>query len=142
MDDTRRLLGIVMALATAACTTYGQGSAPDPEPTDAVSVEYQLKADLRRLVVAQEVYFSERLTYTMDLMDLFEVANAFSDSTAPRFAFDPAVVITMVSADRTGWSATATHKRSLAIACGVFIGSAESPLEGVITMGQPECPRP
>src|SRR5690606_28512418 len=55
-----------------------------------------LKSDLRNLVVAQESYFYENQTYTTDPVVL-------------NFRSSQNVSVTFVSADGSGWSATATH---------------------------------
>ena len=134
----------VLAVLLVGCASQSREPSPAPDPgVDLVAIEFQLKAALRRLVVAQEIYYSERATYAPDLFTLLEMAEMRVDSSGGvRFSPDPAVFIAIVAADQTGWSATASHEHAPSVGCGVFVGSAASPLEGVVTMGQPECPRP
>jgi prepilin-type N-terminal cleavage/methylation domain-containing protein len=85
-----------------------------------------LKSDLRNLVVAQESYFYENQTYTTDPVVL-------------NFRSSQNVSVTFVSADGSGWSATATHSVASPTTCGVFYGSHAPPLAATVSEGQIAC---
>lgn len=70
-----------------------------------------LKTDLRNLATAQEAYFFENATYTGD-------ANILS------YRSSPGVVLSIVDATTSGWSAKATHPASFPLICALFAGSA------------------
>lgn len=82
-----------------------------------------LKADLRNLASAQEVYFFENSRYTSDVSRL-------------KMQTSPGVVLSIVDATGAGWSAKATHPASFPLTCALFTGSvtALSPatVEGLI----------
>ena len=82
-----------------------------------------VKADLHHLVQAQEGYFHEHQTYAPDPGVLGLRASR-------------GVVVTMVAASGTGWSAQAVHPAAVPVTCAVYYGTA-APLppagaEGVI----------
>jgi type IV pilus assembly protein PilA len=78
-----------------------------------------MKTDLRNLVTAEEAYFSDNTTYT-----------STSASLVASFHASAGNAITFVSANGTGWSATATNTFVPASAtghiCGVWVGGAAS----------------
>ncbi|HUO50973.1 MAG TPA: prepilin-type N-terminal cleavage/methylation domain-containing protein [Gemmatimonadaceae bacterium] len=69
-----------------------------------------MREDLRNLAVTEESYWSAMDTYT-------------SDMAALKFQQSPGVTITFVSADQTGWSATASIVNDTSI-CSVYYGTA------------------
>jgi hypothetical protein len=83
-----------------------------------------MKADLRNLVAAEEIYFADQVTYTTSLRAL-----SFIPSTG--------VSVMIGTAVGTGWNATATHSATGKI-CGIFVGGASSPLPGA-NEGEPVC---
>lgn len=82
-----------------------------------------LKTDLRNLATAQEAYFFENSGYTTDISQL-------------KLQSSPGVVLSIVDATGSGWSAKATHPASFPLTCALFTGkvSALSPasVEGLI----------
>jgi type IV pilus assembly protein PilA len=82
-----------------------------------------LKTDLRNLASAQEAYFFENSGYATVASDL-------------NLRTSPGVVLTIVDATSSGWSAKATHPASFPLTCALFTGSvaALSPatVEGLI----------
>lgn len=82
-----------------------------------------LKTDLRNLATAQEAYFFENAGYTTDVSLL-------------KLQSSPGVVLSIVDATGSGWSAKATHPASFPLTCALFTGSvtALSPasVEGLI----------
>lgn len=70
-----------------------------------------MKSDLRNLAVAQEGYFFTNNTYTNVLANL-------------NMSASPGVTLTFVTANATGWSASATHANANPITCAIFIGGA------------------
>lgn len=82
-----------------------------------------LKTDLRNLSTAQEAYFFENAAYT-------------TNSSLLNFRSSPGVVVSIVDATQSGWSAKATHPASFPLTCALFNGTitALSPatVEGLI----------
>ncbi len=82
-----------------------------------------LKTDLRNLATAQEAYFFENSGYTTDVSLL-------------KLQSSPGVVLSIVDASGSGWSAKATHPASFPLTCALFTGTvtALSPasVEGLI----------
>ena len=70
-----------------------------------------VKSDLHNLIAAQESYFNEHQTYATDPSQL--------DARKSR-----GVVLTVVSATATGWSARAEHPAAVPVTCAIFYGSA------------------
>jgi len=75
-----------------------------------------MKSDLRNLVTAEEAYASAGAGYTTTL-------------SALSFGTSPAVTVTIVAADSTGWSATATHNATTRT-CGIYMGTGTPPMAG------------
>jgi type IV pilus assembly protein PilA len=69
-----------------------------------------LKTDLRNLAAAQEAYFFENSGYAVNASDL-------------TLRSSPGVVLTIVEATTSGWSARATHPASFPLTCALFTGS-------------------
>ncbi len=82
-----------------------------------------LKSDLRNLATAQEAYFYDNSTYATLPTQL-----AYNRS--------PGVVLTIIDATSSGWSARATHPASFPLTCALFQGTvaAATPatVEGLI----------
>jgi prepilin-type N-terminal cleavage/methylation domain-containing protein len=84
-----------------------------------------LISDLRNLATAEEGYFYERRSYAIDPDSL-----KFSASTS--------VVVTILEATNTGWSATAVQPTQTAVQCAIFYGNA-APVAPAQTEGIPAC---
>lgn len=69
-----------------------------------------MKSDLRNLVTAEESYFYDNAIYTPTLATL-------------SFNTSPGVVLSVVSATSSGFSATATHPQSFPLTCAIFVGN-------------------
>jgi type IV pilus assembly protein PilA len=69
-----------------------------------------LKSDLRNLVTAEEAYYFDNNVYTQDM------------STLP-LNTSPGVVLTITTANGSGWAATATHPQSFPLTCAIFFGT-------------------
>lgn len=82
-----------------------------------------VKSDLHNLAQAQEGYFNEHQTYAPSA--------ALLGVTPSR-----GVVLTIVAASGTGWSAQAVHPAAVPVTCAVFYGQAAAlapaTVEGVI----------
>lgn len=73
-----------------------------------------LRSDLRNLASAQEAYFYEK--------------QAYADNTSLlKLNSSPGVILTIVSATGSGWSAKVTHPQSFPLTCAIFIGTVASP---------------
>ena len=73
-----------------------------------------LRSDLRNLASAQEAYFYEH--------------SAYADSPALlKLNSSPGVILTIVSASASGWSAKVTHPQSYPLTCAIFAGTVSSP---------------
>jgi len=69
-----------------------------------------LKSDLRNLATAQEAYFYDNSTYATAISQL-----SYNNS--------PGVVLTILDATGSGWSARATHPASYPLTCALFQGN-------------------
>lgn len=82
-----------------------------------------LKSDLRNLATAQEAYFYDNATYATSVTQL-------------SYGQSPGVVLTILDATGSGWSARATHPASYPLTCALFQGNvaAATPatVEGLI----------
>jgi len=83
-----------------------------------------MKSDLRNLVLAEETYYGDNVTYTTSATDVRLVVSA-------------GVSITIVGASGSGWSATASHTAT-SRTCGIFYGTGTAPIAGQIE-GEPRC---
>ena len=107
------IIGIIAAIAVPKfASTKGKAHAA------------ALKGDLHNLATAEESYVFLWQTDTTDTAALnFKVSNGTQ--------------LTIVGADRGGWSATATHPLSYPLTCAMFNGSitpaAPATVEGVIS---------
>ncbi len=73
-----------------------------------------LRSDLRNLASAQEAYFYEH--------------SAYADSpTLLKMNSSPGVILTIISATASGWSAKVTHPQSYPLTCAIFAGTVSSP---------------
>jgi hypothetical protein len=96
-------------------------TSPSPRPDtssalNAVSPTVQMKADLRRLELAQDAYYRMMGTYSRR----FE--------TLPiQFGWQPRVDLVMTHADRRSWSARATHSLEPGKSCVVWYGPVGQP---------------
>jgi hypothetical protein len=61
-----------------------------------------------------------------------------SDATALTMTTSPGVSVTIVSADSTGWAATAVHATTNPVKCAVFYGKA-TPVAPASQEGQIAC---
>lgn len=91
------------------------------------SVQAVLRADLRRLAVAQESHFYDHRVYAADPADL----------QAAGFRLSPGVRIVVNEATQTGWSASASHAETQA-RCFVFVRGA-APLGSATRAGEIRC---
>jgi type IV pilus assembly protein PilA len=82
-----------------------------------------VKSDLKNLSTAEESFFYEHRTYSTDLDSLKAV-------------YSHGVILTVVNATASGWSATAYHPSSWPHTCALFYGSigavAPATVEGEI----------
>jgi len=82
-----------------------------------------LKSDIRNLATAQEAYFYDNNSYATAVSQL-------------SFNTSPGVVLTIVQATSSGWSARATHPASYPLTCALYQGNvpAATPatVEGLI----------
>jgi hypothetical protein len=82
--------------------------ATSPSPDDAVGA---MRSDLRNLMSAQEVHYSDSMTYASDLRRL-------------QFVASPGITVRVTAASERGNAATATNG---AIGCAYFVGNAAPP---------------
>jgi type IV pilus assembly protein PilA len=86
-----------------------------------------MKSDLRNLADMEEVYYDDNYTYSTSQTDL-------------GFTNTEGVIISIVSGNNTGWSASATHKALPGDACAIYHGSAAQ-LTPATTMSVIQCTR-
>jgi hypothetical protein len=92
---------------------------------------FSMRADLRRLVVAQETYWRARKTYASDVSGL------------PMFQETPGVVVQIIRSRSDGWAARATYGEATGAArsCVVWVGdipASERPTTDVERKSYPE----
>jgi prepilin-type N-terminal cleavage/methylation domain-containing protein len=87
-----------------------------------------MRSDLRNLAAVQETYWIQNRVYY----------GAAIPNAAIDFRPSPSVVLTMVSADAAGWSATATAPAVTAQTCAIFYGST-APLPPATVDGAVKC---
>ena len=87
-----------------------------------------MRSDLRNLAAVQETYWIQNRVYY----------GAAIPNAALDFRPSPSVVLTMVSADAAGWSATASAPTVTAHTCSIFYGSA-APLPPATVDGAVKC---
>ena len=83
-----------------------------------------MKSDLRNILVAQETYFADNVTYT-------------TSTTALSMVISPGVTVTIANTSATGWNATASYTATTRT-CGVFYGTAALIFTGQ-NEGEPRC---
>lgn len=92
-----------------------------------------MKSDLKNLAAEQEIYYSNPA-------NSYQYAGSLTDLN---FAPSSGVTLSIVSADATGWNATAVHQAfggSTAKMCGVFYGdSTRGPAGPATTVGVVTC---
>jgi Tfp pilus assembly protein PilE len=84
-----------------------------------------IRSDLHNLITAEETHFNEHQLYAATL-------SAMNANTSP------GVVLTIVEASPTGWSAKATHPAASPLTCAVFYGGA-APLDPATKEGVIDC---
>jgi hypothetical protein len=90
-------------------------SASASSPTDSVErVLGEMRAQLRRLVVAQESHYVTHGTYTTDLAALSMLPTSEMRRSG--------AVVTVVFAGGRGWTALATHRALPGKSCVMFVG--------------------
>lgn len=109
------IIGIMAAIAV-----------PKYQTTKGKANTAALKSDLRNLTVAQESFFYENQGYT-------------NDTLALNYRTSPDVALAIVSANGTGWSATAQHAVASPMTCGVYYGTAAPPLAATTQEGEIRC---
>jgi prepilin-type N-terminal cleavage/methylation domain-containing protein len=87
-----------------------------------------MRSDLRNLAAVQETYWIQNRVYY----------GAVIPNAAIDFRPSPSVVLTMVSADAAGWSATASAPALTAQTCSIFYGTA-APLPPATVDGAVKC---
>ena len=137
---------IICGLAVGAPATFAQTTpvvqktAPGRQPTIVHAVVedvsshpemFSMRADLRRLVVAQETYWRTRKTYANDISGL----GSYQES--------PGISIQIIRARTDGWAARATSGEGSANvrSCVVWVGdipSGERPVTGAERKSYPE----
>lgn len=88
------------------------------------AVTASMKADLSNLVMAQEGYLIEFMTYTNDL--------------GARYQTSPGVTVSIQDVSASGWAATATATGTTRT-CAVYHGSGATPVAPAILEGAPAC---
>jgi len=106
------------ALVIAYLVIFINSLQPDPDASHRAG----MRADLRHLVVRQEMFY-----------DFDEDGDGVSDyaGTLTEFAdtvvLSDGVTVTITEASERGWAATATHAELPGKGCGIFVGDATPP---------------
>jgi hypothetical protein len=111
--------GVVVCDLQPGPRPAGSGSAPAPPPAtdtasalDAVNPTVQMRVDLRNLTNAQTAYFATQGIYSLR-----------PEQLQLQFAWQRGVDVTLLNADRSSWSARATHAARPGKSCVVWYGS-------------------
>jgi hypothetical protein len=124
-----RMYGIERTRDTAPSSSW---AAAAPLPSDATEEEAPgnpaamielMRSAMRNLVVAQEIYFADSMSYS-------------ENRHALEWEGPEGVSMDIVSAGSTGWAAVLTHSDTRSI-CGVFVGTHAPP--GWTGEGEPKC---
>jgi hypothetical protein len=99
--------------------TAGPQASRNPLPFAIPGVRDAVKADLRNLVVAEEVFFSDSVRYTADLSSL-EILGRLSLTSGAK--------IRIVWATQAGWAAVAEGGRLGSASCVIRIGAVPDSL--------------
>ena len=107
------IIGIIAAIAI-----------PKFQNTKGKANSASLRADLRNLASAQEAYFFEKAVFSTDTAQL-------------KMNTSPGVVLTIIEATVSGWSAKATHPNSFPMTCAIYggkVGAVPAPAatEGLV----------
>ena len=97
---------------------------PKVTQTKERAVIASMKADLSNLVMAEEGYLVEFMTYTNDL--------------GSRYQTSPGVTVDLQGVSASGWAATATATGT-ARTCAVYHGSGATPVAPATLEGAPAC---
>ena len=114
------LLIVVVVIGVLAAVAV-----PKFQSTKGKAYASSLKADLHNLTTAQESYFYDHATYTIDITSL-------------RYQNSPGVLIELVEATGQGWLAKATHHAANPLTCAIFVGTVtadRSPAENEGAVG-------
>lgn len=84
-----------------------------------------MKSDLRNLATAQQSYFANNGAYT-------------TSQSALRFRAWEGLTVTIVSADTSGFAATASHSALPEFTCSIFVGSVHR-VPTAEAEGEPRC---
>jgi hypothetical protein len=111
--------GVVVCDVQPGPRAAGGSPAPAPPPVadtssalDAVNPNVQMRVDLRNLANAQTAYFATQGIYSIR-----------PEQLQLQFSWQRGVNVTLLNADRTSWSARATHASRPGRSCVVWYGS-------------------
>jgi hypothetical protein len=111
--------GVVVCDVQPGPRPAGGGSAPAPPPVadtgsalDAVNPTVQMRVDLRNLANAQAAYYATQGIYSLR-----------PEQLQLQFAWQRGVKVTLLNADRSSWTARATHAGHPGRSCVVWYGS-------------------
>jgi hypothetical protein len=111
--------GVVVCDVQPGPRAAGGSPAPAPPPVadtssalDAVNPAVQMRVDLRNLANAQTAYFATQGIYSIR-----------PEQLQLQFSWQRGVNVTLLNADRTSWSARATHASRPGRSCVVWYGS-------------------
>ncbi|HUQ15784.1 MAG TPA: hypothetical protein VM094_06995 [Gemmatimonadales bacterium] len=111
--------GVIVCDVQSGPRSAGGSAAPAPPPVadtgsalDAVNPTVQMRVDLRNLANAQTAYFATQGIYSIR-----------PEQLQLQFSWQRGVNVTLLNADRTSWSARATHASRPDRSCVVWYGS-------------------
>lgn len=128
-----RPITTVLLSVLAAASAPAQQPAPAPAPAQqgaptsdtmttpaapAPTLTTVLGSRVRQLMVAEESYFADHMTYTRDLAAL-----GFPRPATPAAARRDSVTLTVTAANDRGWSATISHRAWPGRSCVVYVGT-------------------
>lgn len=115
------LRSLLTCLLLAACNPSPAPSAPEPASSSGNEMEraymIRMQSDLRNLVTAQEIHYSQHYRYAGPAEDVGAVS-------ALRFTPSQAIAIRVTAADDRGWAAIASSPQLPGRGCSIFVGNA------------------
>ena len=123
MPKFASVIALTGLLLTTPATLVGQQEEPDSATVRAgtrtlqSAVTAMLRNDLRNLVISQETYYADHMTYARALHDMGETYRASAG-----------VTIVLLTSSDTGHSEIAIAERVPGLVCALYVGNAPPPL--------------
>jgi hypothetical protein len=119
------ILRTALAFLALPASLVAQDSSKTTPPVDSTRLVAAMKADLRRLIVAEEAFFADSAKY-----------NSRTGPGAVNYSLSEGNALLSITVTRDGWVAV-MENRSIPTRCTVFVGSTSAP--PAVKEGYPTC---